>query len=641
MESRTRNGYHTLSFGYNATTPNLIYKLYKTPKLVAHRHVPSGIDNRPTHQLITNDNLKTAILERDWTTKANLLYFPSQIYTAIYFNKTNFYQYFNMNISDPADIKQKWRNLYVTFAVQEFHHPTNATIFADGYSDALTIKTTSMIDNYYYLQVQSRIELMHPSIYVISLLFLFLLLFLTLVFSCNYPLKLHGYIPFLSCFYLLVGLVGNFYQIVSDIEGMTNSCFLNMFIIIPLQVSLVVLIPIFQGRNIILWNLNAKKSLYVDSKKSDESQKLKVSYRILKFLKKSFVEVVISIAFALLLMFFGFILYVIPITSPYPFRCENIKITIIYILQNIIIAMLIIGIIILFIVDVIMAIRKALKQGLFILWKEDVFYLRFQLYFLGLGMTAPVFLFTFLTRIFFDYLGLTQLPGAELIIAALSTVSLWNLLFMQTIFVLLVTISKFVYVKLRTLCLFGGKKVKQKDFAYQLLEKKNIELKKIFRTYAESEFSVENLICFEDVQEYKKIKSFKDKQLKGLMIYHTYLNGDASELEINVGRKICQEIIAKLQHEPELKQDLFEKIEKQVVINLSDTFQRFFLTIEIEDYGGADIKDIIAGAGVAEKLISYVENKGNNAKPKADFINEDEDEDDFDDELGALPSDEE
>jgi hypothetical protein len=107
---------------------------------------------------------------------------------------------------------------------------------------------------------------------------------------------------------------------------------------------------------------------------------------------------------------------------------------------------------------------------------------------------------------------------------------------------------------------------------------------KYFTEYAKTEYSLENILVYQDIFEYKKTN-------KGAFeIYQKYFNGRESLMEVNVEKKDCDLVLQKInrfrrdsQRFP-LDDKLFETLELAVKLNLVDTFTRFKLTNEYKNY---------------------------------------------------------
>jgi hypothetical protein len=93
------------------------------------------------------------------------------------------------------------------------------------------------------------------------------------------------------------------------------------------------------------------------------------------------------------------------------------------------------------------------------------------------------------------------------------------------------------------------------------------------------EHSIENILCWKDVQLYKRNPSLEI----ALKIQEKYLNGSRSEFEINISRKELGSVEHMI-NTGECYEDSFSTIEQIVLMNLSDAFSRFQWTSEYERY---------------------------------------------------------
>jgi hypothetical protein len=105
----------------------------------------------------------------------------------------------------------------------------------------------------------------------------------------------------------------------------------------------------------------------------------------------------------------------------------------------------------------------------------------------------------------------------------------------------------------------------------------------MFREFCDQEFSTENLLLYEAI---KKFQSFNKNQRKeiGNEIYSKYLNGDLSELEANIPQSLTLKVRRGLDMCETVEQDLFNEILIATKENLSDTYSRFIISEEAENY---------------------------------------------------------
>jgi hypothetical protein len=124
---------------------------------------------------------------------------------------------------------------------------------------------------------------------------------------------------------------------------------------------------------------------------------------------------------------------------------------------------------------------------------------------------------------------------------------------------------------------------RHKDETYDTLakafSKKNIYNK--FRKFCENEWSLENILMYEDVLKYEKLEEI-DRREFSKRIFSVYMNGKLSELEVNLPGAICRDVKEKIDNlAVELTSNLFDEAMMMVKNNLSDTYARFIIS---DDY---------------------------------------------------------
>lgn len=87
------------------------------------------------------------------------------------------------------------------------------------------------------------------------------------------------------------------------------------------------------------------------------------------------------------------------------------------------------------------------------------------------------------------------------------------------------------------------------------------------------EYSLENLSCWKDIQNYKKEKNFEDRKKKYQKILQLYLSGSSSEMEINISSETLHSTIQKGKEET-FEPEMLKDFELAVTLNLRDTFMR-------------------------------------------------------------------
>jgi hypothetical protein len=186
---------------------------------------------------------------------------------------------------------------------------------------------------------------------------------------------------------------------------------------------------------------------------------------------------------------------------------------------------------------------------------NDPYYFRAQIFmFLPFMMYSLVIEFVSLA-ITKDYGEVVQNFGPTII---LNTIQVSILLIIDVVFPLVMTIIELIKRGLRR------KKVDKGIESYLM----DSEIEKLFVSFSEREYSLENILCYQDIREFKS--SLKDP----LNIYFRYFNGNSSVMEVNVPGKQCQIIYDQLKS-GQFDVHLFDEIEKTIITNLSDTWSRF------------------------------------------------------------------
>jgi hypothetical protein len=90
---------------------------------------------------------------------------------------------------------------------------------------------------------------------------------------------------------------------------------------------------------------------------------------------------------------------------------------------------------------------------------------------------------------------------------------------------------------------------------------------------AEREFSVENYLCYQDMQKYNGLKTKEERKQLAETIYSTYFKTNAL-LDVNVDQQLRMNIRKKID-DGELDDLLFKDARSAILLNLSDTYSRF------------------------------------------------------------------
>jgi hypothetical protein len=134
--------------------------------------------------------------------------------------------------------------------------------------------------------------------------------------------------------------------------------------------------------------------------------------------------------------------------------------------------------------------------------------------------------------------------------------------------------------------MFGGMDEEQKSLI------QNPKYRQYFKEHLRSEFAVEPLLFFEDVQVFKKLETDQERLIKAKEICQSYLY-TSSVLEVNVGGQLKKELGQELR-EAEENGGIYVEIFDEIAQHVSDTilidnisrFERSLIGLEL-----ADIKD--------------------------------------------------
>lgn len=431
----------------------------------------------------------------------------------------------------------------------------------------------------YFIGDSTRIESIHWAYFSVVLAFLIIIFILCLVFSQQQPLKSRGSSPAIACILHIILLFASISKLTLSFEELNQSrCVIDSLVEYP-AILLIILISILNfARYLVILKSNQQKLIYLSSKETSDVLKLRWPFRLLKFTSHWVFNLVLIAVCYIFLLF----LYIIILGSA-SFNCSILSLRDFYsgiIPYYIIIAFLVIFILIVFVFDIILSFDKIRNCELKYLWKEDGFYFRVETYVFGVFITIPyVILMSILA---FSFLG--QIDSQALYFF-LVTMMYYLAFFYQVLFVLIVTIITFI------LKLF--KKKNSDDALVKLM--KNKETHDMIYDFSKSEFSVENVACYDDLQVFKKEKD-QDRMFQlATRIYKAYLSGSESELEVNISSDICKKVKIEIDS-GKVQPDLFVNVERQIITNLSDTFSRLIFTRAFIQWAASSdyLKDTVA-----------------------------------------------
>lgn len=275
----------------------------------------------------------------------------------------------------------------------------------------------------------------------------------------------------------------------------------------------------------------------------------------LKFLSSSYVTVISLIGSFL----FNYLIFFLAFTTS-KFKCTFETLGFIKSFHSILLIIVYFFIILSGIIDMIGNFQILIKcQWIKYIFKSDPHYFRIQIL-----LFIPFMIYSLITEIYGAasterYVG--YLRSFNLIIS-FSTTGCAALLIIEVLFPLIITIIKYVYLKIKS------KKGNEDELTSVL---KDPETLKMFVEFSKSEFSVENITSWMDIQNFKKGKKTQEEALE---IYFKYFNQSSSIMEVNVTRAESLKLKSFIDKN-EINENIFEEIEKSVMINISDTYSRF------------------------------------------------------------------
>jgi hypothetical protein len=104
----------------------------------------------------------------------------------------------------------------------------------------------------------------------------------------------------------------------------------------------------------------------------------------------------------------------------------------------------------------------------------------------------------------------------------------------------------------------------------------------LFLSYCKKEWSMENLLIYQDIEKYRGITVLETRKNFASEIFHKYLNGSSSPFEVNLDATTIDEVRTNMAQQ-KFTEDIFNGVRSVVVFNLLDTYQRFVTTFSYID----------------------------------------------------------
>lgn len=423
----------------------------------------------------------------------------------------------------------------------------------------------------FLFKFSNRIEFLQWWVTIPYHLILIFSFFILLILSRHQPLKSKGVIPFVTCLLFMTNLIrGYLSNFPLSVIMNVNFCYLESFVNSPSNISILIMTVFNLNRFVVIQYFNYRKNQIY---KNGEME-MKWYVKLYKNMNSPFYYLIYFVILYLIQCGLNAIAL-----SVVRFQCGDFQALLSY-------AVILVSIIFLFIVglglivcDFILNFDKIKKCEIGKMLRTDPFFFRLEIYFLAVILTVPIYVF-YIVVFLIGYID----SAVEYALFTLVFVVLYVYLIGLPI---LITIIKLIAKKLRPIENKG-------DLDILLSTEEGLQL---ISKACEMEYSIENLSCWKDIQNYNKEKTIDEKKKKFERMKSLYLNGYDSEMEINVPA----EILAKIHENVKLEKfdnDLLRELETYVKRNLSDTFLRLASRDDYKSFIGH--KQLMVQINVAE-----------------------------------------
>lgn len=491
---------------------------------------------------------------------SNALYFYSnhsllnQTFNETYFLDTSlYYAIDNIYYANFMITRQKFESAkYIFFTEME-----NTTHLNFGLKTSPVYDETSNSNENWctpnYLGLPGRLFATWWFTYLLYILFSIILI----IFCVNYreyqPLKSRGGVgPIVCVMSSIINITGDFIQtyFFNYEQYCSSNCFVSIYILYP---SIIMMIPVtlfYYLKFIILVNVNAKKFKLVTSKSNEF---LSIFYKIL--LKLSAIESIVIFTIFLFIIYYSLCLLFYGI---FGFNCASIAYDISRYLYLVISLPLFFIIIILSIGDLIQNYRLIIQCKL-----REFYLVTDPFYFRLIFLISPLEIIIII--IWASPLNYTATFRNTLVELGFA-IAIANNSFLPLVFTM---ISYHFKKKSHSSCIIEG--FFRTDEIYLM-----------FLNFSKNEWSMENVVCQKLIYEYKASKIGRKKIIND--INHKFLKGEEFELNIREERKkLLIHEIDQIQND-NYPNELFNELEKDLQINLSDILVRYMVTEEYKGY---------------------------------------------------------
>lgn len=385
----------------------------------------------------------------------------------------------------------------------------------------------------------------------------FLVLFVVWVLLVRVrPMNTRGFGPGLTIVFLAIQVALEIRNHVEIPNYQSSLCVFNAYAVYPFQQIVYFTAFIYCLRFFSVINLNTSKVQIfktLTSKSANASHNfLKVKTRLLKgFGSWWFVLTTIGAYYL-----FVNLVFTIPLIVT-KYYCSFEILFVMKIMNDVMLILIFVATLLSFVGDMISNFKLVFTfQWIEYVFRKDPYYFRAQTL-----LFVPVMVYSLASEIYLlgstqNFLGIIQ--NHEFYVIT-NTITSALIVLTIVLFPMLVTIIEL----LRSLC-----RKKTSGGLTDILNDSVVEER--FTLFCEREFSLENLLLFKQVSDFKKSPSLELAQ----EIFSKYLNGAESDFEINISRFICDEVKAKIST-GSINASLFSKVEGPMNSNLADTWSRF------------------------------------------------------------------
>ena len=411
--------------------------------------------------------------------------------------------------------------------------------------------------------VQSRYEYFHWAPFVLMAIFYIICFFLCCFLTKQQPMKSRGLTPHIICVLMFLDIfLSMLPQFVFTIEQNAKlSCYYAQIVGNGIRLTYVGVYLVHYIRFVTLTQLNERKEMFYKDiyQKASTSMKIPFGFRLLKFFGKWYAQLMIAA-----LLFIFNIVWVVLFSATH--LCTNDLVASIG--NGVIFGIYILGFVLAFLYDLILAIpiccKKCNPKGIWdVVWKSDRLWFKFEFYFIAILFGIPAAVVQIV-------LGFAVTEPISL--AVLTSIVIHVIFILGCGFVLLITIL----LLLRKWFCSPRKEASTDVMRKFIADDYGMTL---FEDFSRGEFSIENVYAYKDVLSFQKNPTIAAAE----SVFRRFLNGDASELELNVSQQTGRKLRATIDSGHVEERSLNEVLDG-CVTNMADTFSRFILTPEYQGY---------------------------------------------------------